>query len=89
MKFDKDDLIIATSRAARMVAGLASAQHGDDYLRPLREARAEGRVVELAMALALRCADIALDAYGDERCARLDQFALDSLTYQQRQRGSH
>ena len=75
------DLLTATARGARLVAGLVSAEALEDYVAPLREARAEGRKTELGMALALRCADLARKAYGPQAQTVLDGFAFDALSY--------
>lgn len=79
--------INATTRAARIMAAVINGSDHADTLQPLREARHDGRVTELVLALAVRCADIARDAYGDQAPTRLDEFAFDALNYAQRHLG--
>lgn len=81
--------VTATSRAARMIAGAASGLGPEDTLTPLREAQADGHVVELVLALAVRCAQLAADLYGDRAQAEMDAFAFDALSYQEGQRGRY
>lgn len=77
----------ATHRAARMVAGLLSRDHSDDWLRPLREASAEDGLQLLVMALALQCSHLAVALHGDRAQDQLDLFAFTSLEYFQRHGG--
>lgn len=80
-------ILTATSRAARLVSGLLS-QNSDDYHRPIREAGDDAQVVELVLALGLRCAALATELYGDRAQAELDGFSFDALAYEDRLRGA-
>lgn len=79
--------LAATTRAARLVAGVLSSENSDDSLTPLREARQDGQLVELVLALALRCVQLAEELHGDNAQTELDSFAFDALAYEQRHRG--
>jgi len=81
--------LLATSRAARIIAGAASRQRPEDMLTPLREAQADDEVFDLVLALAVRCVQLATELHGEKAQHYLDEFALDSIGYQQRLLGGH
>lgn len=77
--------LTATSRAARLVSGLLASTN--DYQRPISEARNEHELIELTLALGLRCASLAQELYGERAQTELDGFAFDALAYERRLRG--
>lgn len=77
--------LTATSRAARLVSGILAAT--DDYQKPLHEARCDQELIELNLALGLRCASLAQELYGDQAQSVLDGFAFDALAYERRLSG--
>ena len=76
------ELMLATARAARLVSGLVHWNHRDDWLTPLREAASDGELLELAVALAVRCAHLAHHAHGEHAPRMADQFAMAAVDCQ-------
>lgn len=84
----KPQHITASSRAARLVAGVHANPYSDDAFKPLQEARQAGQLFELAIALALHCVQLAQELHGDNAQAALDQFAFSALIYEERVRSA-
>lgn len=78
--------LTATSRAARLVAGMIA--NTDDYQRPIHEARSDEELRNLALALGARCVDLATELYGDRAQEELDRFAFACLNYETRNGGA-
>jgi len=76
----------ATARAARMIAGMVGGGDSADHLTPFQEARADDHLDLLVLALAVRCADLTRELYGERAEREADAFAFAALTFEQRAR---
>lgn len=74
----------ATSEAAKFVAAW-QAKDSDGYTTVLHKAKKSGDALELAMALGIRCAQLAEELYGDRVQAELDGWALDALWFEEQE----
>ncbi len=77
-------LMAATREAAKLVAAL-QAGDSDGSTGVLHRAKTAGTALDLAIALAVRCAQIATELYGDRVQVELDGWALDAMWFEERE----